>query len=89
MTTLLSAMRAPLPTETGDGTALPPQKKTGILNDTKTIFADMSKLGFNTMEKVAEMGTKLKLGQDIDDREYLMEYMVTVSSDLKLRKGVS
>lgn len=79
MTTLLSAMRAPLPTETGNGTALPPESKRGFLNDTKSLLADMSKLGFNTMEKVAEMGIKMKTGQDIDDREYLMEYMVKVS----------
>ncbi|GAB7349036.1 hypothetical protein MBLNU459_g8005t1 [Dothideomycetes sp. NU459] len=80
MTTLLSAMRAPLPTQTGDGTALPAEQKTGILNDTKSILGDMSKLGFNTLEKVAEMGTRLKLGQDIDDREYLMEYMVQAAA---------
>lgn len=80
MTTLLSAIRAPLPTETGNGTALPVEKKRGVLVDTKSLLADMSKLGFNTIGKVAEMGTKLKTGQDVDDREYLMEYMVKVSS---------
>jgi hypothetical protein len=79
MVTLLKAIKAPLPTGTGDGTSLPPEKKTGILNTTRSIIADLSHLGINSIEKVATMGIKLRAGEDIDDREYLMEYLIDVS----------
>lgn len=82
MSSLLNAVRAPLPTKTGDGSALPTEKKTGVTADVKTIVADTAKLGFNTLEKVAKMGVEMKRGHNIDDREYLMEYMVKAASQL-------
>lgn len=79
MSSLLKAMKAPLPTGTGNGTALTPEKKTGISYTIRTILRDLSKLGINSIEKVAEMGIKTKTGDPIDDRTYLMESVIQVS----------
>lgn len=79
LTNLLKAMKAPLPTGTGDGTALTPEKKTGIANAFKAILQDTAKLGIHTVEKVGKMGLLTKLGEEIDDKQYLMEYLVKVS----------
>lgn len=80
MGTLLSAMRAPLPTGTGDGSALPVEKKETVASTLTTIINDVSHLGFTTAEKVAEMTIKTKNGEDLDDKEYLMEYLIKVCS---------
>lgn len=78
MGTLLSAMRAPLPTGTGDGSALPVEKNETMASTVATVFKDLAGLGFNTTEKVAEMTIKTKNGEDLDDKEYLMEYLISV-----------
>lgn len=78
MGTLLSAMKAPLPTGTGDGSALPVEKDETMTSTLKTIVNDVSHLGFNTVEKVAKMTIKTKNGEYIDDKEYLMEYLISV-----------
>ena len=82
MAGLLKAIKAPLPTGTGDGSALTPEKKTGLTNAVKTIITDFSKLGITSIEKVSKMGLMLKAGEDVDDKEYLMEYLVQVSREI-------
>lgn len=76
---LLKAMKAPLPTGTGNGAPLPPEQKTSILKTVKSLLSDMSILGIDTIEKVGKMSLTLKLGEYVDDREYLMEYLIRVS----------
>ena len=78
MGTLLSAMKAPLPTGTGDGSALPVEKDETMASTLKTVIQDVSHLGFDTVEKVAKMTIKTKNGEYIDDKEYLMEYLISV-----------
>lgn len=78
MGTLLSAMKAPLPTGTGDGSALPVEKDETVASTLATIVKDVSHLGFDSVEKVAKMTIKTKNGDYIDDKEYLMEYLIGV-----------
>jgi hypothetical protein len=78
MSTLLSAMKAPLPTGTGDGTALPVEKKETIASTLATVIKDVSHLGFDSVEKVAKMTIQTKSGAYIDDKEYLMEHLIDV-----------
>jgi hypothetical protein len=79
MGTLLSAQRAPLPTGTGDGTALPVEQDDSVASTLATIVKDVSHLGFDTVEKVAKMTLKTKSGSYINDKEYLMEHLINVS----------
>lgn len=78
MGTLLSAMKAPLPTGTGDGSALPVEKDETMASTLATVVKDVSHLGFDTVEKVAKMTIKTKNGEYVDDKEYLMEYLISV-----------
>lgn len=82
MATLLKAMKAPLPTGTGDGTALTAENKATIASKTKTIVSDLSHLGINTIEKVGKMTLATKNGETVDDKEYLMEYLVQAAAEL-------
>lgn len=84
MSTLLSAMKSPLPSGTGDGTALPTEHEDTVASTLATIVKDVSHLGFDTTEKVAKMTIKTKSGECVDDREYLMEHLINVRSFLKL-----
>ncbi|KAL1305155.1 hypothetical protein AAFC00_002079 [Neodothiora populina] len=82
MSKLLKAMKAPVSTGTGNGAPLEEAPKTGITNAIKAVLNDLSRLGFNNMEKVAKMGLTLKAGEDVDDREYLMEYLIQAAAKL-------
>jgi hypothetical protein len=78
MSTLLSAMKAPLPTGTGDGSALPVEKKETIASTLATVIKDASHLGVDSVEKVAKMTIQTKSGAYVDDKEYLMEHLIDV-----------
>lgn len=80
MGALLKAMKAPLPTGTGNGAPLPQEKNRTITSTIRSVLSDLSKLGIDNIEKVAKMGLTLKAGEDVDDREYLMEYLIQVGS---------
>ncbi|KAI5272604.1 hypothetical protein E4T47_04176 [Aureobasidium subglaciale] len=79
---LLSAMKAPLPTGTGDGSALSVEKDDSLVSTLGTIVKDVSHLGFDTVEKVAKMTLKTKNGDLIDDKEYLMEHLINAAQKL-------
>lgn len=78
MSTLLSAMKAPLPTGTGDGSALPKERDETIASTLSTVIKDVSHLGFDSVEKVAKMTIMTKSGAYVDDKEYLMEHLISV-----------
>lgn len=69
MKTLFNAIRAPLPTETGDGSQLPQKKSHSPGNDLKTVLRDINHLGFDRIEDLAETVRKSKLGQPLDDKK--------------------
>ena len=78
MSTLLSAMKAPLPTGTGDGSALPVERDESLASTLSTVIKDVSHLGFDSVEKVAKMTIMTKSGAYVDDKEYLMEHLISV-----------
>jgi len=82
MSTLLSAMKAPLPTGTGDGSALPVEKKETVASTLATVIKDVSHLGFDSVEKVAKMTIQTKSGAYVDDKEYLMEHLISAAQRL-------
>lgn len=77
---LLKAMKAPLPTGTGDGSPSPEEQKS-LEATFKEILIDVKHLGFDSIEKIGEMGLTLGAGEDVDDRKYLMEYLVKVGTN--------
>lgn len=72
MTNLFNAIRAPLPTQTGDGSKLPQKESHSLSNDLKSVIRDINKLGFDRVEDLAQVIKKSKLGQPLDDKQYYM-----------------
>ncbi|KAK5175038.1 uncharacterized protein LTR77_000174 [Saxophila tyrrhenica] len=79
---LLDAIRAPLPTQTGDGSDLPKPQRDSALYDLKTILRDISTLGFDRVEDLAEVVKHSSLDQPIDDKTYLMERLIQAAACL-------
>lgn len=79
---LLNAIRAPLPTQTGDGTDLPRSQRTSALYDLRTVLRDISTLGFDRVEDLAEVVRHASLEQPIDDKTYLMERLIQAAACL-------
>lgn len=69
MKTLFDAIKAPLPTQTGDGSQLPQKQTQTLGNDLKTVLRDIQQLGFDRVEDLAETIRKSKLGQPLDDKK--------------------
>lgn len=80
---LFNAIRAPLPTQTGDGSQLPQKESKSLGSDIKTVLQDINKLGFDRVEDLAYVIKKSKLGQPLDDKKY---YMVSYDEIVATRK---
>jgi cytochrome P450 len=82
MFTLLEAIRAPLPTETGDGSALPPVQTETPLKDLGSILDDVRKLGIDKIEDLAQVMAKAKFNKPLDDKKYYMEHLIQAAASL-------
>lgn len=78
---LISAARAPLPNQTGDGTELAlqqdPPELIQKINDT---LSDLSHLGITNIETLIQVSEKAKTGAPWNDKQYLMERLIMVRS---------
>lgn len=79
---MIDAIRAPVPTQTGDGTELPKPPNESNLQDMKVILRDINSLGFNKIEDLSEVFAKAKRNQPLDDRKYYMEKLIQAASCL-------
>lgn len=70
---LLKASQSPLPTQTGDGSALPQPEKAGFWKDVNEIIRDIPRQDINDVAGLIETVKLTALGQPMDDKEYLME----------------
>ncbi|TKA64099.1 hypothetical protein B0A55_09955, partial [Friedmanniomyces simplex] len=91
--TVLKAVRDPLPTDTGDGSQLPPQKESTkkILDD---IFQDLPKLGLDNIANLITVATTAQRHGVLNDRKYHMERLIQAAAllppdkvDAKLTDG--
>ena len=80
--TLLDAIKAPLPTQTGDGSVLPKVQDDSVLHDLKVVLRDINNLGFNKIEDLAEVIADAKRNKPLDDKKYLMEHLIQAASAL-------
>ncbi|KAF2479065.1 heme peroxidase [Neohortaea acidophila] len=76
MRSLLAAIRAPLPTQTGDGTYLPIPPPISTGDDLEAVLRDIGALGHKNIESLADVVRHAKLQQPINDKQYLMEYLI-------------
>lgn len=80
---LLKASREPLPTQTGNGTQLPAEEHyAGLGEKFATAIRDATTAGWGTLEKVIEAGEGMANGKPIDDKKYLMEYLIQIAAKI-------
>lgn len=90
--TLLAAMRAPLPTQTGDGSQLTPRTNTSVAHDLQRLLRDIRAIGIEKIEDLAEVALHAKRNEPLDDKRYLMEYLIQAAAclpDDKVSKGIT
>lgn len=74
---LIKASLRPLPTQTGDGTYIVPPETAGLVEDLKTI-------GVADVQTLLEMVKSSINGEPTDDKKYLMERLIELTSELPL-----
>lgn len=80
---LLKAIKDPLPTDTGDGTALPEQQHYDSVGEKfATVIKDATTAGFGDLSKLVAAAGGLHKGKPIDDKKYLMEYIIQVAAKI-------
>lgn len=92
MFTLLEAIRAPLPTQTGDGSSLPQPQTNVPLKDLANILEDVHKLGIDKIEDLAEVMAKAKFNEPLNDKKYYMEHLIQAAAvlpDDNVSKGIT
>ncbi|GAB7362524.1 hypothetical protein MBLNU230_g2843t1 [Neophaeotheca triangularis] len=82
MRTLLKAIKAPLPKETGNGTTLEQSSDDEFDYDIRDVLRDARILGFKSVKDVVSTGVNMKLGLPMNDREYKMEYLIQAAAKL-------
>jgi len=80
---MLEASRAPLPTETGNGTELSEEEHIASLGETfATALKDVTTAGFGSLVNVLKASEGMSGGKNIDDKKYLMEYIIQVAAKI-------
>ena len=69
---VVSASLRPMPSQTGDGTYVTEQVKTGILKD-------LSHVDLSDLKTLVDVSKSALTGEAVDDRKYIMERVVQVS----------
>ena len=79
--TLLAAVRAPLPTDTGNGSVLPPQEPKASTKKLLThIVRDLAYLGPELTKNLVTVAQSGLTHSDLDDRKFYMERLVQAAS---------
>ncbi|WPH04110.1 putative hem peroxidase superfamily, hem peroxidase, animal-type, cytochrome P450 superfamily [Acrodontium crateriforme] len=79
---LLTAMRAPLPADTGDGSALPVEEKNNLSADIEALWRDLHILGIKDKENLIDVSLKGVLHEEWNDKEYRMERLIQAAAIL-------
>jgi cytochrome P450 len=89
MFTLLEAIRAPLPTETGDGSSLPAQEDDVPVKELGGILDDLHKLGIDKIEDLGQVIAKAKFDQPLNDKKYYMEHLIQAAASIPPKGAAS
>nr|POE83332.1 psi-producing oxygenase a [Quercus suber] len=82
LTGLGNAIKAPLPTQTGDGTALPPPERHDQIEAIESFWRDMNALGITRIDDLLKMAEKTKNHEPLDDKKYGMEHLIQAAAIL-------
>lgn len=75
---LISAIRQPIPDQTDGGKPLDPEEERYWVKKLESDLGDLGHLGITDVKTLIEMGVRMKNGEMIDDKMYLMEGLVKV-----------
>lgn len=78
--TVLKAMRAPLPTQTGDGSTLPAVDKPSTIGMLREIVSDLGAIGPSKLQDVAKVFITTAEHGTLNDREYYMERLIQATA---------
>lgn len=81
-TNILKAIRQPLPDQTDGGRPLDPKEEAHWVKKLESDLGDLGHLGITDVKTLIEMSVKVKEGEVIDDRKYLMEGLIKAASQL-------
>jgi linoleate 8R-lipoxygenase/9,12-octadecadienoate 8-hydroperoxide 8R-isomerase len=79
---LIGASLAPVSDDTGDGSRLSPEEKNAIHQKIEGDLRDMSHLGVTDVKSLLQIQAEKLAGQATDDKEYLMEHLISIASKL-------
>lgn len=86
MRTLLHAIKAPLPTQTGDGSQLPQAQKESLMRDVDNLFKDIKNQDIKDIEGLLKVFKRTAMKEPLNDREYLMESLIAVATKMPAAK---
>lgn len=75
---LVSAIRAPVPNQTGDGSELPKPDPPELIQKINETLGDLQHLGIRDVNTLINVSLAAKSGAPQDDSQYLMERLITV-----------
>jgi len=76
---LVAAIRAPVPTETGDGSELPKPDPPELIQKINETLSDLQHLRITDIDTLIKVNSEAKSGEPQDDKQYLMERLIEVS----------
>jgi len=79
---LIGAVTAPVPDQTGDGSKIPPEEKASLYKKIEGGLRDMSHLGIENIGSLLEIQREKMLGSYTDDKTYLMEGLIRTAAAL-------
>nr|POE46916.1 psi-producing oxygenase a [Quercus suber] len=82
LTGLGNAIKAPLPTQTGDGSSLPLPEEHTKINEIRDLWRDLNALGITRVEDLVKASEKMKNHELFDDKKYEMERLIQAAAIL-------
>lgn len=79
---LIGAVRAPVPDQTGDGSKIAPEEKASIIKEIEGGLRDMTYLNISNIKSLVEIQKDKMLGSYTDDKTYLMEGLIRTAAAL-------
>lgn len=79
---LLGAVTAPVPDQTGDGSKIAAEESTSAFKAVERALRDMSHLGITNMQSLLDVQKRKMAGEPMDDKKYLMEGLIKAAADL-------
>jgi hypothetical protein len=79
---LVGAVKAPVPNQTGDGSKLAPEEKETLYKKIEGSLRDMSYLGIDDVKSLVDIQKQKMLGGYTDDKTYLMEGLIRTAAAL-------